>query len=241
MGYRIGRLDRIHGPTGSMGDEGGTGPAGQSWDAGAGAKDESVGATAGAAAVQVLEQLRDAIDDLAERASPTVREYSARIAELAAFTADRTAPFLKRAGEATAEASGKLAERSRTWAADIRASQGQRAAPRQPPRRRRPRARAESPSMEESDGRADADRAPAPRLPTSTDRAWADPSLYFPAMSVRPIVLLGDPRLRLKGKPVDSFGKYLHELLDDLAHTMRDAPGVGLAAPQLGRGACRPA
>jgi peptide deformylase len=53
-------------------------------------------------------------------------------------------------------------------------------------------------------------------------------------MSVRPIVLLGDPRLRLKGQPVDAFGKYLHELLDDLAHTMRAAPGVGLAAPQLG-------
>jgi peptide deformylase len=53
-------------------------------------------------------------------------------------------------------------------------------------------------------------------------------------MSVRPIVLLGDPRLRLKGLPVDSFGKPLHELLDDLAHTMRAAPGVGLAAPQLG-------
>ena len=53
-------------------------------------------------------------------------------------------------------------------------------------------------------------------------------------MSVRPIVLLGDPRLRLKGQPVDSFGRYLHELLDDLAHTMRAAPGVGLAAPQLG-------
>jgi peptide deformylase len=53
-------------------------------------------------------------------------------------------------------------------------------------------------------------------------------------MSVRPIVLLGDPRLRIKGKPVDSFGKYLHELLDDLGDTMRKAPGVGLAAPQLG-------
>ncbi len=53
-------------------------------------------------------------------------------------------------------------------------------------------------------------------------------------MSVRPIVLLGDPRLRLKGHPVDSFGKYLHELLDDLGETMRQAPGVGLAAPQLG-------
>jgi peptide deformylase len=46
--------------------------------------------------------------------------------------------------------------------------------------------------------------------------------------------MLGDPRLRLKGEPVSSFGKYLHELLDDLAHTMRAAPGVGLAAPQLG-------
>jgi peptide deformylase len=53
-------------------------------------------------------------------------------------------------------------------------------------------------------------------------------------MSVRPIVLLGDSRLRLKGEPVDSFGKYLHELLDDLTDSMRHAPGVGLAAPQIG-------
>jgi peptide deformylase len=53
-------------------------------------------------------------------------------------------------------------------------------------------------------------------------------------MTVRPIVTLGDPRLRLKGEPVDSFGKYLHELLDDMTETMRAAPGVGLAAPQVG-------
>ncbi|HKZ91626.1 MAG TPA: peptide deformylase [Candidatus Limnocylindrales bacterium] len=53
-------------------------------------------------------------------------------------------------------------------------------------------------------------------------------------MTVRPILTLGDPRLRLVGEPVGSFGKYLHELLDDLTHTMRDAPGVGLAAPQIG-------
>jgi peptide deformylase len=53
-------------------------------------------------------------------------------------------------------------------------------------------------------------------------------------MSVRPIVLLGDPRLRLKGETVDSFNKYLHEPLDDLKHTVRAAPGVGLAAPQIG-------
>jgi peptide deformylase len=53
-------------------------------------------------------------------------------------------------------------------------------------------------------------------------------------MTVRPILTLGDPRLRLVGQPVDSFGKYLHELIDDLTHTMRAAPGVGLAAPQIG-------
>jgi peptide deformylase len=53
-------------------------------------------------------------------------------------------------------------------------------------------------------------------------------------VTTQPIILLGDPRLRLKGEPVDSFGKYLHELLDDLTETMRAAPGVGLAAPQIG-------
>jgi peptide deformylase len=53
-------------------------------------------------------------------------------------------------------------------------------------------------------------------------------------MSVRPIVLLGDPRLRLKGLPVDAFGRFLHGLLDDMTDTMRHAPGVGLAAPQVG-------
>jgi len=57
---------------------------------------------------------------------------------------------------------------------------------------------------------------------------------YTRSMSVKPILTLGDPRLRLKGQPVDSFGRYLHELLGDLAHTMRAAPGVGLAAPQIG-------
>ena len=53
-------------------------------------------------------------------------------------------------------------------------------------------------------------------------------------MSVRPILTLGDARLRLKGQPVDTFGRFLHGLLDDLTQTMRDAPGVGLAAPQIG-------
>jgi peptide deformylase len=61
-----------------------------------------------------------------------------------------------------------------------------------------------------------------------------EPDRILGRVSIRPIVLLGDPRLRLRGEPVDSFGRFLHGLLDDLTHTMRAAPGVGLAAPQLG-------
>jgi peptide deformylase len=53
-------------------------------------------------------------------------------------------------------------------------------------------------------------------------------------MSIRPIVMLGDPRLRLPGERVTRFDKELHRLLDDMIDTMRDAPGVGLAAQQVG-------
>ena len=110
------------------------------------------------------------------------------------------------------------------------------------PRLRRPPGRAlalpPGPARERSGGRSWA-ATPARRgASTSTPRACSEAAtvrrLYSRAMSVRPIVTLGDPRLRLKGQPVDSFGKYLHELLDDLTETMRHAPGVGLAAPQLG-------
>ena len=53
-------------------------------------------------------------------------------------------------------------------------------------------------------------------------------------MSVLPIRLLGDPVLRSKAEPVTTFDKELRRLVADLTDTMRDAPGVGLAAPQLG-------
>jgi peptide deformylase len=53
-------------------------------------------------------------------------------------------------------------------------------------------------------------------------------------MSIRPIVTLGDPRLRMSGEAVSGFDKALHRLLDDMIETMRDAPGVGLAAQQVG-------
>lgn len=74
------------------------------------------------AAASLLELLREAIDDMTERATPTVREISARVAELTASAAAAAAPLAKKAGDVTADASGKLAERSRTWAAEVRAA-----------------------------------------------------------------------------------------------------------------------
>jgi len=53
-------------------------------------------------------------------------------------------------------------------------------------------------------------------------------------MSLRPIVTLGDARLRRRGDRVRTFDKTLHRLLDDMVDTMRDAPGVGIAAHQVG-------
>jgi hypothetical protein len=77
--------------------------------------------SAGATATTILDSVRDAVDEFAVRAAPSVREFSARAAEFAASAADRAAPFAKRAGEVTADASGRLATMSRSWAADLRA------------------------------------------------------------------------------------------------------------------------
>lgn len=53
-------------------------------------------------------------------------------------------------------------------------------------------------------------------------------------MAIRPIVKLGDPVLRKKARTVKEFTPELHRLLDDMMETMLAAPGVGLAAPQVG-------
>ncbi|MCW2665705.1 MAG: def [Frankiales bacterium] len=53
-------------------------------------------------------------------------------------------------------------------------------------------------------------------------------------MALRPIRLLGDPVLRTRAEVVTTFDKELRTLVKDLTDTMLDAPGVGLAAPQLG-------
>lgn len=52
-------------------------------------------------------------------------------------------------------------------------------------------------------------------------------------MALRQIVTVPEPVLRRKAKPITKFDKNLQTLIDDMIETMRDAPGVGLAAPQV--------
>jgi len=89
-----------------------------------GAPDTDNGAGAGAKAADVFETIRDAVEDFAEKASPVVRQFSVKAAEVVASAADKAVPLAHKAGEATAEASGKLAEKSRAWAAGTRESLG---------------------------------------------------------------------------------------------------------------------
>jgi peptide deformylase len=55
-------------------------------------------------------------------------------------------------------------------------------------------------------------------------------------MTVKPIRLMGDPVLRTRASEVTDFDRQLHRLVKDLTETMLDAPGAGLAAPQIGVG-----
>ena len=53
-------------------------------------------------------------------------------------------------------------------------------------------------------------------------------------MAIIPIRRAGDPVLREKARRVRNIDKSIHKLIDDMWETMYDAPGVGLAAPQIG-------
>jgi len=55
-------------------------------------------------------------------------------------------------------------------------------------------------------------------------------------LSVKPIRLFGDPVLRTPAEPVRDFDAELRKLVKDLTDTMMEAPGLGLAAPQIGVG-----
>ena len=52
-------------------------------------------------------------------------------------------------------------------------------------------------------------------------------------MAIRQIAKIGEPVLRKKAKVVTKFDEKLVELLEDMADTMYEADGVGLAAPQV--------
>jgi hypothetical protein len=73
-----------------------------------------------ATAERMLGQLQSMIEQVATQAAPVVRQIGAKAAELAAVAADRAGPLAHKAADATADASVKVAERSRTWAADLR-------------------------------------------------------------------------------------------------------------------------
>jgi peptide deformylase len=56
-------------------------------------------------------------------------------------------------------------------------------------------------------------------------------------VAIQPIRLFGDPVLRQRADEVVDFDRELRRLVEDLTETMLDAPGAGLAAPQIGVGA----
>ena len=53
-------------------------------------------------------------------------------------------------------------------------------------------------------------------------------------MATRTILTEGEPTLLKQSRPVTDFNKRLHTLLDDMRETLKEAGGVGLAAPQVG-------
>jgi peptide deformylase len=64
------------------------------------------------------------------------------------------------------------------------------------------------------------------------DRFRATP--YIAAMAVREILILPDNRLRQTSEPVKRIDAAIRTLVDDMFETMYDAPGIGLAAIQIG-------
>lgn len=53
-------------------------------------------------------------------------------------------------------------------------------------------------------------------------------------MAVRPIITAPDPRLKARARPVARVDETVRRLMDDMLATMYAAPGIGLAAPQVG-------
>ena len=125
-------MNDTHDATGDHADKDHTtDPAATNGNAAGGASDEtfawtnpdepaSGGGDARATAERMIGQLQSMIDSVATTAAPVVRQIGAKAAELAAVAADRAGPLAHKAADATADASVRLASKSRTWAADLR-------------------------------------------------------------------------------------------------------------------------
>ncbi len=57
---------------------------------------------------------------------------------------------------------------------------------------------------------------------------------YLSAMTIKPLIILPDPLLRQVSAPVERVDDAVRRLADDMLETMYDAPGIGLAAIQIG-------
>ena len=79
---------------------------------------------------------------------------------------------------------------------------------------------------------------PGPKAPSSKSQRMltrTEPNLISALqMAIRPILTIPDPLLRKQAKPIERVDDELRRLMDDMLATMYDAPGIGLAAPQIG-------
>lgn len=78
-------------------------------------------------------------------------------------------------------------------------------------------------------------------LPNLLPRSSLDATLatgglngYIACMTVRPILIHPDPRLKKVADPIADISSEIRQQADDMLETMYDAPGIGLAAPQVG-------
>ena len=69
------------------------------------------------------------------------------------------------------------------------------------------------------------------RVPDVDRRTASD---YVTAMTIKPLIILPDPLLRQASQPVTAVDAAVRRLADDMLETMYDAPGIGLAAIQVG-------
>jgi peptide deformylase len=65
------------------------------------------------------------------------------------------------------------------------------------------------------------------------DFLWQSDGLWE-AMTIKPLIILPDPLLRQVSTPVEQVDSQIIQLADDMLETMYDAPGIGLAAIQIG-------